>query len=245
MDLYTLCLLLGAGGLGAMALTGMGRHGAGGARGGHAGSGHAGGGRAGPGHAAPGHAGGAGHGTAAVSSGSGHAAGAASSQGSGHAVGALRGASRGGRGGTRSAGSRALLALASPRTLFSVCLGFGGTGVAFHAVLGEPLLFVAAIAGGILLDRLVVAPIWNMSLRFASRPALTLESCLSEEATAVTSFDANGQGIVAIEMDGQVVQILGTLQATDRAMGVKVHAGERVRIEGVDAARNRCTVSLV
>jgi hypothetical protein len=46
-------------------------------------------------------------------------------------------------------------------------------------------------------------------------------------------------------MDGQMVQLLGTLQADDRAMAIKVSAGTRLRIEDVDAARNRCTVSLL
>ena len=64
-----------------------------------------------------------------------------------------------------------------------------------------------------------------------------------EEATAVTSFDKNGQGLVAVNVDGQMVQILGTLQSGDRDMQVRVPAGARLRIEDVDAARNRCTVS--
>ena len=79
-----------------------------------------------------------------------------------------------------------------------------------------------------------------------SAPALTLESAVSDEATAVTSFDANGQGIVSLEVDGQVVQILATLRPDDRALGTgRVRAGQRVRIDDVDAAKNRCTVSII
>jgi hypothetical protein len=66
-----------------------------------------------------------------------------------------------------------------------------------------------------------------------------------DEATAVTSFDRNGQGLIAVEVDGQMVQILGTLKSGDREMNVRVPAGSRLRIEDVDAARNRCTVSLI
>ena len=66
-----------------------------------------------------------------------------------------------------------------------------------------------------------------------------------DEATAVTAFDKNGQGLIAVEVDGQMVQILGTLQSGDREMKVKVPAGSRLRIQDVDAARNRCTVSLI
>jgi hypothetical protein len=42
-----------------------------------------------------------------------------------------------------------------------------------------------------------------------------------------------------------MVQLLGTLQRTDRDMQVKVPVGSKLRIEDVDAARNRCTVSLI
>lgn len=162
---------------------------------------------------------------------------------------------RGGRAGRaarsgRSAGvggklSQAFWTFTSPRLLFSLLLGFGTAGVLLRPLLGEPLLAAAAVVGAVIFDRLVVTPIWNLTLRFASEPASTLESALADEATAVTAFDSNGQGIVSLEVDGQVVQILATLQPSDRALGVRVRAGERLRIEDVDAARNRCTVSRV
>jgi hypothetical protein len=141
--------------------------------------------------------------------------------------------------------TQTLLALMSPRVLFSVCLGLGTTGVLLRGHLNGWPLLAAAVAGGILFERLIVTPIWNFAFRFASNPALTLESALLSEATAVTKFDANGQGIIAIEVDGQMVQLLGTLTSDDRALGAKVLAGARLRVEDVDAARNRCTVSLV
>jgi len=102
-----------------------------------------------------------------------------------------------------------------------------------------------AVAGGVLFEALLVRPLWNSLFTFASKPALTLESAVAGEATAVSNFDRNGQGLIAFEMDGQMVQLLGTLQADDRAMAVRVSAGTRLRIEDVDAARNRCTVSLL
>jgi hypothetical protein len=102
------------------------------------------------------------------------------------------------------------------------------------------------VLGGLLFERVLVRPLWNFAMRFASKPAVTLESAVTDEATAVTSFDANGQGIVSIEVDGQVVQILATLQRDDRALGgARVRAGQRVRIEDVDATKNCCTVSLI
>ena len=136
------------------------------------------------------------------------------------------------------------LSLMSPRVLFSVCLGLGTAGLVLRPVLGGPILFAAALAVGILFERILVTPIWNFAFRFASTPALTLESAVTDEARAVTSFDANGQGLIAVELDGQSVQLLGTLQPSDRAMHIKVPAGARLRIEEVDSARNRCIVSL-
>lgn len=134
--------------------------------------------------------------------------------------------------------------ITSPRVLFAVLLGLGTTGVAFRPLLGGPFLAIAALGGGIAFERVFVTPLWNFAMRFASRPAMTLESAVSEEATAVTNFDANGQGLVSVELDGQVVQILGTLAAADRQLVSKVPAGTRLRIEEVDTERNRCTVSV-
>jgi hypothetical protein len=146
----------------------------------------------------------------------------------------------------RDAMSNTLWTITSPRFLFSLLLGFGTAGELLRPVLGGPLLIAAAVAGGVLFERVLVSPLWNFAMRFASAPATTLESSVSDEATAVTSFDANGQGIVSLEVDGQVVQILATLRADDRALGpARVRAGQRVRIDDVDAEQNRCTVSLI
>lgn len=215
MDVYLTSLAIGSLGLVAMAVSGSGRHGQNHASGAHSHSGH---GHAGHSHAGHSHAGHA-HGAANHSNGShGHA---------GHS------------------GTQTLLALMSPRTLFSVCLGLGTSGLLLRSFLHGPLLFAAAVAGGWAFERLIVTPIWNFSLRFASEPALTLESALMSEATAVTRFDSNGQGLIAIEVDGHMVQLLGTLDSGTRANRAVVPAGTRLRIEDVDAARNRCTVSLL
>jgi hypothetical protein len=217
MDLYSSSLLLGAAGLGVMALGGLGHRG-----GGHAGS-------AAGGH---GHATGHGHGNA-----TGHVHGVKHPghvQAAGHAPTA------------RDAMSNTLWTITSPRFLFSLVLGFGTAGELLRPVLGGPLLVAAAVAGGVLFERVLVSPLWNLAMRFASAPAVTLESSVADEATAVTSFDANGQGIVSLEVDGQVVQILATLRPDDRALGAaRVRAGQRVRIDEVDAEQNRCTVSLI
>jgi hypothetical protein len=135
--------------------------------------------------------------------------------------------------------------LMSPRFVFAGLLGFGLIGVALKSLLGGILLLGAAIVGGILIERLLVAPLWKLSMRFASNPANTLESATFSEAKVVSNFDRNGQGIVAVEVDGQVQQILATLTEADRARGARVRAGQLVRVDEVDGARHRCTVSVL
>ena len=226
MDIYLTALALGGVGLAGMAVGGLGRHGhSHGDAHGHAGHGHDGHGHLGHGHAHTSHD----AGSHAVAHGHGQAAAHAAHHGH-HA--------------SESHGNP-LLSLMSPRLLFSVALGLGTAGLLLRGVLVEPILFAAALVTGILFERAVVAPIWNLTFRFASNPASTLESSVMDEATAVTSFDRNGQGLIAVEVDGQMVQILGTLRPGDREMNVRVPAGSRLRIEDVDAARNRCTVSLI
>jgi len=178
----------------------------------------------------PGHAGHAGPGGHAGHTGHGGPAGHA-----GHAHNAHAGHGTAGR----------VLALMSPRLLFSLALGFGASGLLLRPMVGEPLLIAGAVLGAVLFDRVLVSPLWNFSMRFASKPAATLESAVSDEATAVTAFDNNGEGIVSLEVDGQVVQILATLQPNDRLLGTRVRVGQKVRIEEVNTEKNCCTVSIV
>ncbi|HEX4469260.1 MAG TPA: hypothetical protein VH080_06980 [Gemmatimonadaceae bacterium] len=163
----------------------------------------------------------------------------------GHHAGAMRGGMRGGRAAGRFSGTRALWALLSPRPLFSVLVGFGAVGMILHPMVPSALLFPVAAAGGILFELGITRPLWNFLFRFESAPALTLESCIGDEARAATSFNAKGDGLVALELDGQMVQLLGTLHREDRDAGVRVRAGDPVRIDEVDAERNRCIVRRV
>jgi hypothetical protein len=163
----------------------------------------------------------------------------------GHHAGSMRGAMRGGRAAGRFSGTRALLALLSPRPLFSILVGFGAVGLILHPIVPGALLLPVAAAGGILFELGITRPLWNFLFRFESAPALTLESCIGDEARAATSFNAKGDGLVALELDGQMVQLLGTLHREDRDAGVRVRAGDPVRIDEVDAERNRCIVRRV
>ncbi len=148
-------------------------------------------------------------------------------------------------GGLRTGVTRAFWALTSPRVLFSLLVGFGAAGALAAPRLAAPAVLGVAIAGALVFELGIVGPLWRTLLQFASRPALTLDTALYDEARAVSGFDAHGDGLIALEIDGQVVQLLGTLTATDRSAGCRVHAGDRVRVEAVDDRRNRCTVSYI
>lgn len=173
-----------------------------------------------------------------------HAGHAAPSSHTGHHAISMRAGARAIRGGARGS-TRLLWALLSPRALFSLCLGFGVSGVVLHTLLGGSLLFAAAVLGALLFEGGVMRPLWNLLFRFESSPALTLETCIGDEARAATSFDAQGNGLIALELDGQLVQLLGSLRREDREAGIRVRAGDPLRIDDVDAERNRCTVRAV
>jgi hypothetical protein len=140
-------------------------------------------------------------------------------------------------------GSTWMWQILSPRMLFSVLTGLGATGLLAEPLMGGVLLFLLALAGGIAFELLAVRPVWNFFFRFASVPALTLESALYDTGTAVTRFDETGSGVIALEVDGQVLQVLAKLRPEDRDRGLRVRAGDRVLVEEVDGARNRCVVS--
>jgi hypothetical protein len=133
----------------------------------------------------------------------------------------------------------------SPRVLFNVLVGFGATGLIVERLVGPVLALPLAVIGGIAFETVVVRPIFNSLFRFESQPAQTLESAIMSEAKAVTGFDANGNGLISLELGGEVVQILGTLTRDERTAGIRVRAGDVVRIEEVDGARNRCVVSRI
>ncbi|HJP85964.1 MAG TPA: hypothetical protein VJ852_08245 [Gemmatimonadaceae bacterium] len=225
MDLYIFCVVLGAAGMAAMALLGFtSSHG-----GAHDTAGH-------EFHGVGGHI----HTTPAAHSGHviGHSA------GHGHAV-------------THSADGAHAAQLRpdgwksqawswlSPRVLFNVLVGFGATGLLAERLLGPLLALPVALVGGLAFETVVVRPIFNSLFRFESQPAQTLESAIMSQGKAVTGFDVNGNGLVSLELGGEVVQILGTLIPQERKAGIRIRAGDALRIEDIDSKRNRCTVSRI
>ena len=133
----------------------------------------------------------------------------------------------------------------SPRVLFNVLVGFGATGLVAERLVGPVLALPIALVGGLAFEAVVVRPIFNSLFRFESQPAQTLESAIMSQGKAVTGFDVNGNGLVSLELGGEVVQILGTLTPDERKAGIRVRSGDAVRIEDIDSIRNRCTVSRI
>ncbi len=148
-----------------------------------------------------------------------------------------------GRSGGSSLGS-AVMGLLSPLTLFSAALGTGATGLLLGAIVrSSVLLALAAVLGGIILYAAVVQPIYRVIFGFASRPAEALEGAVAKSAEAMTRFDARGQGIVKVNVDGQIVRLLAHLDPEDAKNGVAVSPGESLVVISVDSAKNVCQVT--
>jgi len=138
------------------------------------------------------------------------------------------------------------LAWLSPRVLFSLALGFGAAGALLQrwtAPLGWLATLVPAAAGAFLFEWGVVQPMWRFLFGFASKPAGNLDGAVFEEGRAVCNFDATGHGLVALQLDGQIVQLLGTLCAEERQRGERVRAGDALCVREVNLLRNTCTVA--
>jgi hypothetical protein len=222
---YDVMLLVGAIGLVAMALLGFahGSHGhAGHEAHGHA-HGHLGHGHLAHDHGGHGHVGHAAHGGDAHAGHGGHGAHAGEHGGNTHPV--------------------EWLALLSPVTLFSMALGAGATGIFLRAlgIQNALLVALAALAGAVLFRAGVVGPVWNLIFSFVSRPARALEGALLQLAEAVTPFNAKGEGLVRLEVDGQSIDVLARLE--DPEPGARVLRGQQVRVESVDPRTNTVTVS--
>ena len=134
-----------------------------------------------------------------------------------------------------------LMGWLTPRVLFTLSLGGGAAGMAVYTVVGEPWRGLIALSGGALLEKVVVSPLWVFLMGFASHPARTLESAVFEEAVALTNFDQDGCGIVSIQLDGHEMRVLGRLGA--QFAQERIHQGDSLIVESVDAARGRCVVT--
>ena len=145
----------------------------------------------------------------------------------------------------RAPGGKSPWAFLSPRIMFGWLLGFGAAGLLLGPVLSGALLLGISLVCAWIFHRWILSPLWAFLFGFASTPARTLESALLDTAQAVTNFDRQGEGLIKVEVDGQIVQILGRLESSQRELGVRVRSGDRVSIMSLDLRRNRCTVAPV
>ncbi len=137
-----------------------------------------------------------------------------------------------------------LMPLLSPLNWFSWLFGAGLAGVAGGmAGLQDPLLGVLALGGAAIFKMGVVGPIWRLVFGFATRPAGNLEACLMQEVEAITAFNARGEGLVRVNVDGRSEDVLARLVNAETGAGARIPRGERLLIEEVDAARGECRVS--
>jgi hypothetical protein len=227
MFVYETLLVIGALGIVMMTLMGF-AHAGGSHHADHSGGGHVGHAELGGHHAVGGHAGHdvAGHAT--------HHADAAGHAGGHHAHASASDVGMG----------SAMLALLSPMTLFAACLGAGLMGSLLTSWGVSALLAgFGAAAGAVVCNALFVRPVMRLVMGFASEPARGLEGALMESAEAITAFDANGEGLVRVLVDGQSVDVLARLTEEERREGARVVRGQSVRIEDVDTRSNRCKVS--
>jgi hypothetical protein len=131
----------------------------------------------------------------------------------------------------------------SPRAVCSLLALYGAFANALVRS-GHLTPLVAALVAAlpaIAVERLAVTPLWRLLFRFQGHPSSPLEELILAEATAVTAF-RNGRGLVSLVRDGRLVQFAATL--VEAQAGRTVRVGDRLRVEDVDARRERLTVAL-
>lgn len=133
--------------------------------------------------------------------------------------------------------------LPSPRTVFSFLAMYGAFGYALVEAAHWHTLQagLVALVPAWLLERYLVSPLWNALFQFQAAPCSPLEDLTFCEAEAVTPF-ANGRGIVRVVRDGRMVQFSARLSEEQANMPVRV--GDKLKVEEVDRAHERLTVTL-
>jgi hypothetical protein len=134
-----------------------------------------------------------------------------------------------------------LLTWLSPAYLAGAIIGFGATGTLLAPILHGWLQLGAALIGAYIICFFCIRPLLTGVQKWASLPAKTLTDALLENGTAVTDFDAKGYGLVRLNLDGQVVQLLGQL-VPEEQLGARVRSGETLFVRSVDTGKQRCVV---
>ena len=143
-----------------------------------------------------------------------------------------------------TAHERNLRFIPSPRAICSVLALYGAFGNALvHAAhLSMVVALLVAAAPALLIEQLVIKRLWNLVFRFQGAASSPLDTLIFAEALAVVPF-RNGRGLVSTVRDGRSVQLVAELRHDQAMLPVKV--GARLRIEDVDASRERVTVSVL
>ncbi len=133
--------------------------------------------------------------------------------------------------------------LPSPRAVFSLLALYGAFGNACERALHLSSLHAALAAAlpALLIEGLLVRPLWRMLFRVQGAECSPLDQLVLSEAEAVIPF-RNGRGMISTVRDGRRVQLAAALREDQRHFTVKV--GDKLVIEDVDAARERVTVTL-
>ena len=133
----------------------------------------------------------------------------------------------------------------SPIDIFSLSLGAGAAGqLARNAVDPTMLPWVAAL-GAIVFNYGLVRPMFMLAMKFVGVPSEGLEGAITRTGEAMMRFDSQGRGLVHLVLEGEEKQLLATLDATDREMGIQVAKGDKLLILDVDAVKNTCRVTRI
>ena len=131
----------------------------------------------------------------------------------------------------------------SPLDFFSYCAGAGLAAFLMRPYMDKALLPFVAVLGAVLFDLLITKTVLRMITRASANPSSGLEGSIATEGVAATNFDENGRGLVKLTLDGQIVQLLATLELPERNAGVRVKKGDSVLVVQVDSAKNCCMVT--
>lgn len=131
----------------------------------------------------------------------------------------------------------------TPRAIFSLLALYGAFGNVLALTFASLwLAALLALVPALLVERLLLAPLWKLAFRFQGQPSSPLPALLMEQAHAVTPF-RNGKGLVQVVRDGRSVQLSAHLIEGQALL--PVHVGDTLRIEEIDPEHERVIVSLL
>jgi len=132
----------------------------------------------------------------------------------------------------------------SPHAVFSFLALYGAFGNALLRAGHYSQLFsaVAALLPALIVERLLIRPLFSLLFRFQARPSSPLDALIFADARAVVPF-RNGRGVVSVNRDGRLIQLSARLLPDQANIPVKV--GECLRIEAVNGEFESVTVSVI